>query len=343
YGIPCEASAHSRETDSGQARYWFNGLERGVPPQDMISYLCQKKMRPELSELLPSSSSSGFSEAAASAVADKAVAAIVDKAVAVGDGPDKDYWEGGLYVEFIFEGEEGVREIVADGGAIVGEISPRCYSHEVRVMMRSNPYHLPSIHLPPQLVKDKDPLIRDEISFPSGVKGTKSPTLELQEFLEQTNILKIREEYMSPEYAIKGMISTKSDVFSFEVIALKLLSGIRSQGIYESKPHLNLLSLAWKLWQEGNCLQLLDHMVANSSHESELSRCMEVGLLCVQEHARDRPTMYEVVTMLSSDSSSLPRPKKPGFLVFRSPTSSSRNQESFTTNELTNTSILEGR
>ncbi|MQM16287.1 hypothetical protein Taro_049242 [Colocasia esculenta] len=100
---------------------------------------------------------------------------------------------------------------------------------------------------------------------------------------------------------------------------------------------------AWKLWQEGNCLELLDHMVASSSHESELSRCMQVGLLCVQEHARDRPTMYEVVTMLSNDSSSLPRPKKPGFLVFRSPTSSSRNQESFTTNELTNTSILQGR
>ncbi|MQM11016.1 hypothetical protein Taro_043913 [Colocasia esculenta] len=149
--------------------------------------------------------------------------------------------------------------------------------------------------------------------------------------------------YMSPEYAINGIISIKSDVFSFGVIALEVLSGVRSRGIYEVEPHLNLLSHAWKLWQEGNCLELLDHMVASSSHESELSRCIQVGLLCVQEHARDRPTMCEVVTILCSESSSLPHPKKPAFLVFSSPTSTSCNQESSSTNELTYTSILEGR
>ncbi|MQL93559.1 hypothetical protein Taro_026209 [Colocasia esculenta] len=33
FGIPCEASARSREADSDQVRYRFNGLGRGVPPQ----------------------------------------------------------------------------------------------------------------------------------------------------------------------------------------------------------------------------------------------------------------------------------------------------------------------
>ncbi|MQL76133.1 hypothetical protein Taro_008515 [Colocasia esculenta] len=33
FGIPCEASARSREADSGQVRYWFNRLGRGIPPQ----------------------------------------------------------------------------------------------------------------------------------------------------------------------------------------------------------------------------------------------------------------------------------------------------------------------
>ncbi|MQM11012.1 hypothetical protein Taro_043917 [Colocasia esculenta] len=137
--------------------------------------------------------------------------------------------------------------------------------------------------------------------------------------------------YMSPEYAINEIISIKSDVFSFGVIALEALSGVRSWRIYKVEPHLNLLSL-------------VNHMVASSSHESELSRCIQVGLLCVQEYARDRPAMCEVLTILCNESSSLPRPKKRSFLVFRSPTSteisSSRNQESSTTNELTNTSIL---
>ncbi|MQL81811.1 hypothetical protein Taro_014278 [Colocasia esculenta] len=35
-GIPCEASARSRETDSGQARYQFNRLGRGVPSQLVV-------------------------------------------------------------------------------------------------------------------------------------------------------------------------------------------------------------------------------------------------------------------------------------------------------------------
>ncbi|MQM00906.1 hypothetical protein Taro_033650 [Colocasia esculenta] len=33
FGIPCEASARSREADSDQVRYRFNGLGRGVPSQ----------------------------------------------------------------------------------------------------------------------------------------------------------------------------------------------------------------------------------------------------------------------------------------------------------------------
>ncbi|MQL68475.1 hypothetical protein Taro_000756 [Colocasia esculenta] len=33
FGIPCEASARSREADSDQVRYRFNGLDRGDPPQ----------------------------------------------------------------------------------------------------------------------------------------------------------------------------------------------------------------------------------------------------------------------------------------------------------------------
>ncbi|MQL93339.1 hypothetical protein Taro_025984 [Colocasia esculenta] len=33
FGIPCEASTRSREADSDQVRYRFNGLGGGVPPQ----------------------------------------------------------------------------------------------------------------------------------------------------------------------------------------------------------------------------------------------------------------------------------------------------------------------
>ena len=63
-------------------------------------------------------------------------------------------------------------------------------------------------------------------------------------------------------------------------------------------------------------MKLLDKAVENSVLTTELSRCMHVGLLCVQECPNDRPSMSSVFMMLSSDNLELPAPKKP--LICRS-------------------------
>lgn len=47
---------------------------------------------------------------------------------------------------------------------------------------------------------------------------------------------------------------------------------------------------------------------------SEVQRSMHVGLLCVQHHAEDRPTMLSVVLMLVSVGV-LPQPKQPTFFT----------------------------
>lgn len=46
---------------------------------------------------------------------------------------------------------------------------------------------------------------------------------------------------MSPEYALNGLFSIKSDVFSFGVIVLEIISGKRNTGFYKSEQDLNLL------------------------------------------------------------------------------------------------------
>jgi hypothetical protein len=46
-------------------------------------------------------------------------------------------------------------------------------------------------------------------------------------------------------------------------------------------------------------------------------RCINIALLCVQENAADRPTMSDVVAMLSSESMSLPEPKHPAYFHVR--------------------------
>lgn len=45
----------------------------------------------------------------------------------------------------------------------------------------------------------------------------------------------------------------------------------------------------------------------------EISRYIHVGLLCVQEYAKDRPNMSAVLSMLNSEIIELPDPKLPGY------------------------------
>lgn len=47
--------------------------------------------------------------------------------------------------------------------------------------------------------------------------------------------------YMSPEYALDGILSIKLDVFSFGVLVLEIISGKRNKGFYQSEPHSNLI------------------------------------------------------------------------------------------------------
>ncbi|XP_028787879.1 cysteine-rich receptor-like protein kinase 19 [Neltuma alba] len=119
--------------------------------------------------------------------------------------------------------------------------------------------------------------------------------------------------YMAPEYAMHGQFSIKSDVFSFGVLVLEIVSGKRNNtNFHEEKAH-DLLSFAWKNWREGTASNTIDSLLIDGSRK-EMIRCIHIGLLCVQEDIADRPTMANVALMLSSHSFSLPLPSQPAFL-----------------------------
>nr|XP_043619430.1 receptor-like serine/threonine-protein kinase SD1-8 [Erigeron canadensis] len=151
--------------------------------------------------------------------------------------------------------------------------------------------------------------------------------------------------YMAPEYAMDGHFSIKSDVFSFGVLVLEIVTGQKNRGFYYASNQLNLLGHTWRLWNEGNPLELLDASIGAEFSTGEVLRCIEIGLLCVQEHAEDRPNMSKVMLMLSSNTEAMPQPKYPGFSLGRRHSevgSSSKQDESLTVNEATLT-ILDGR
>ncbi|XP_009609150.2 G-type lectin S-receptor-like serine/threonine-protein kinase At4g27290 isoform X2 [Nicotiana tomentosiformis] len=119
--------------------------------------------------------------------------------------------------------------------------------------------------------------------------------------------------YMSPEYALNGLFSIKSDVFSFGVVMLEIICGKRNTGFYHREEALNLLGYAWRLWNEENAMSLVDASLLESCNEEDALKCINIALLCVQEDAGIRPSMPDVTIMLSSKNTSLPKPNKPAF------------------------------
>ena len=73
------------------------------------------------------------------------------------------------------------------------------------------------------------------------------------------------------------------------------------------------------------------HEVCNAD---QFVKCVNIGLLCVQEDLNDRPTMSNVVTMLDNEGATIPTPKQPAFVQWRGlsskPSSSSKRETTYT-------------
>ncbi|XP_015060033.1 putative receptor-like protein kinase At4g00960 [Solanum pennellii] len=125
-----------------------------------------------------------------------------------------------------------------------------------------------------------------------------------------TNIIVGTYGYMSPEYAMHGQFSVKSDVFSFGVLLLEIISGKRRNNKEDKFD--DLLVHAWKLWKDGRAMELVDPtLIEDSNSISKIMRCIHIGLLCVQIDLDGRPTTTLISHFLSTDSAILSEPNQP--------------------------------
>ncbi|KAF2305035.1 hypothetical protein GH714_001208 [Hevea brasiliensis] len=100
-----------------------------------------------------------------------------------------------------------------------------------------------------------------------------------------------------------------------------------------------------EVMEEQRVLEMVDSSLEGSYPPQEALRCTQIGLLCVTENAVDRPTMSEVVVMLSSETAALPSPKQPAF-IFRTSCSNAislaigEEEDSSSINEVTMVSFV---
>lgn len=105
------------------------------------------------------------------------------------------------------------------------------------------------------------------------------------------------------EYAYTLKVDEKSDVYSFGVVLLELVTGRKPVG--EFGDGVDIVQWVRKMTdgsKEG-VMQILDPRLS-SVPIHEVMHLFYVGMLCVEEQAVERPTMREVVQMLTE----LPKP-----------------------------------
>ncbi|URE26897.1 receptor-like protein kinase [Musa troglodytarum] len=142
--------------------------------------------------------------------------------------------------------------------------------------------------------------------------------------------------YIAPGYALHRHFSDKSDVYSFGVLVLEIITGRRISEFRGSGHRANLQSYAWKYWNKGKALHIVDQNLCGRFQREEAFRCIRMALLCVQENPSKRPTTASVVLMLSSSSMTTPSPSAPGFLIERSRTADSNESTGNSSPEIKN-------
>ncbi|KAL7248861.1 hypothetical protein ACSBR1_011110 [Camellia fascicularis] len=120
--------------------------------------------------------------------------------------------------------------------------------------------------------------------------------------------------YLAPEYAMRGHLTEKADVFGFGVVALEIVSGRLNSDSSLQDDKIYLLEWAWNLHENKHEVELVD---ANLSefNEEEVKRVIGISLLCTQTSPTLRPSMSRVVAMLSGDIEVSDVTSRPGYLT----------------------------
>ncbi|KAB1201308.1 hypothetical protein CJ030_MR0G004428 [Morella rubra] len=121
--------------------------------------------------------------------------------------------------------------------------------------------------------------------------------------------------YLAPEYAMRGHLTEKADVFAFGVVGLEIVHDSHNHPklcVYASAK--SQMPNAWHLY-ENHCEDDLLDSTLSESNEDEVKRVIGVSLLCTQASPLLRPSMSRVVAMLSGDMELSTLTSRPGYLI----------------------------
>lgn len=120
--------------------------------------------------------------------------------------------------------------------------------------------------------------------------------------------------YLAPEYAIRGQLTRKADIYSFGVLLLEIVSGRSNTNRRFPLEEQYLVEKVWEFYQKQELVNLVDTSLAGDYDVEEACNYLKIGLLCIQDVPKQRPSMSTVVMMLMGEIEVNDKISRPGLL-----------------------------
>ncbi|KAK1284275.1 putative LRR receptor-like serine/threonine-protein kinase [Acorus calamus] len=120
--------------------------------------------------------------------------------------------------------------------------------------------------------------------------------------------------YLAPEYAIRGQLTRKADIYSFGVLLLEIVSGRCNTNTRLPIEEQYLLERTWSLHERNELVLLVDTSLNGEFDAEEACRFLKIGLLCTQDSPKLRPSMSTVMRYLTGEKSIELKITKPGLI-----------------------------
>ncbi|XLS51219.1 hypothetical protein HN51_011896, partial [Arachis hypogaea] len=121
--------------------------------------------------------------------------------------------------------------------------------------------------------------------------------------------------YTAPEYALRGELSEKADIYSFGVLLLEIICCRKNTDLTLSLEMQYLPEYAWKLYENSKIMELVDPKLKEEGFvEKDVMQAFHVAFLCLQPLANLRPPMSEIVALLTFKIDMVTTPMRPAFL-----------------------------
>ncbi|KAL3677053.1 hypothetical protein R1sor_027001 [Riccia sorocarpa] len=109
--------------------------------------------------------------------------------------------------------------------------------------------------------------------------------------------------YLSPEYSAEGLITEKLDVYSYGILLLEIVSGRECIDHTALEDQVYLRNWAFHLYRKGCLSEMAEKRLLEVVSGEDTEIVLKIALSCLQENYKNRPSMNDVVLMLTGNAS----------------------------------------